>query len=147
MMMIFSLWLAFNAVASKSATDAQLRFLFESQSLRDLQHAAVVGSSLESRSQECELDLKLKRVPAGCFAEAKVRMQSNLITGEEYERKVRALTSLCRQAARTNSEFHSLKVALSSESLSQNCRKAVKMRIDDLEYQIGEVRELDRFLK
>lgn len=147
MTMIFSLWLAFNALASTSATDAQLKILFDSRSVSDIQQAAVVGSSLEMQSQECELDLALKRVPVGCFAENRVRKAQHLITSEEHERKVRALSSLCRQVVRASSDFHSLKLAVATDSLSLSCRKAVKKRIDDLEYQIGEVRELDRFLK
>lgn len=147
MTVIFSLWLAFGALAESSATDAQLKILLESRSASEVRGAAVVGSSLEILSQECELDLALKRVPVGCFAEARVRKANSLTSGEEHERKIRALTSLCRQTARTSGDFHSLKLALRSDSLFGSCRKAVEKRAEDLDYQLGEVRELDRFLK
>lgn len=149
MTIIFYFWLAFNSLASvpESLTDAQLKLLIETKSAPHLRDAVAARAALEAFLRECELERELRRIPVSCFAENRLRKQHRLISADVHERKVRSYSSLCRQVARTSSNLAELNKALKSPTLSVSCRNAVKRRFDDLEYQVGEVRELDRFLK
>lgn len=146
MTVIFNLWLAFNALASVSATDSQLTFIAESKNTNELREAFAMGSALSSLSEQCDLEIKIKRVPVSCFAQIRLLKDKALLSSGEHERKVRAFSSVCRQVARANKNLAALTSALSSQTLSVSCRKAVLRRVEDLTYQVGEVRELDRFL-
>lgn len=149
MMMIFSLWLAFNSLASgtNSLTDAQLMILVDTTSTSGLRNAVAARAALEALSRQCELERELKRVPVACFAEIRLRKEHRLLSSDSHERKTRAYSRVCRQVSRASNNLDQLSDALNSETLSVSCRKAVQRRVDDLDYQVGEVRELDRFLK
>lgn len=146
MILVLSMWISASAFASNSVSDAQFEMLAGAKSIAELREAVAHSGSVQALARDCELELAMKRVPVACFAEARLRKSHGLLNFEDHERKVRALSSFCRQISRSNQDLKQLSAALKSETLSVSCRKTVQRRVEDLDYQIGEVRDLDRFL-
>lgn len=126
--------------------DLVLMLLIEAKSTGELDRAVRDGGAITGLTENCRRELQVEVVPVSCFGKLNYELERDLVSDDEFKRRSQALNSFCRRVARENKDLRKLRAASVSENLSETCRAAVKKRSDDLEYQIGEVRDLDRFL-
>lgn len=143
--MIALLFLIFSGKTFASTSDARFELLIGAKSKAEVRAAIDQGAQIETLKEQCAQEIELRDVPKSCFRESKLEFDRKRMSEHEFEIKTHSLNGFCRRAARESHNISQLKAALNDE-LSSSCRTTVQSRVDDLSYQIGEVRELDRFL-
>lgn len=136
------LFILFNVSAMASAhiygleqdfVAARLDLILKMQTARALKELNANFQNLEDLSRRCQLELKMKAVPAYCYEFSNLMFERKLLTSEQLTQNLERLDNLCLTSASLD-QTHKRDLETLSK-LGPKCRQAVEKVIEIAKYK------------
>ena len=96
----------------------------------------------------CEYELKMEVPPAHCFSVLEMRRKTRGDNLSSVNLKLRNMEHLCQKYAQKQNNLRLLKFKVEVDGVTTFCKRALSMRIADLEYQrIDEKPEIEQVVQ